>query len=198
MPADVKAATGLAERLEFTNSCSPEVGRLLTVLVAQAGPGKILELGTGCAVASAWMLAGLRPNQHFITVDNNPALHAQVSNLFASSKAEFVLGDWRSVLSQAPFAFAFVDIAQAKDDGEAVTEALIPGGLIMLDDFTPLELRLAKGHKSDKRREFWLEHPELYSVELLTTRHAFRHPCHQILDLLVSALLSYLLRHCQS
>jgi hypothetical protein len=48
-------------------------------------------------------------------------------------------------------------------DGEEVVALLVPGGTVVLDDLTP-------GRPGpDAVREFWLEHPQLAAIELLTT-----------------------------
>ena len=48
-------------------------------------------------------------------------------------------------------------------DGERVVGLLAPGGTVVLDDLTP-------GRSGpDPVREFWLEHPRLAAIELLTT-----------------------------
>ncbi|MGL4612170.1 MAG: O-methyltransferase [Trueperaceae bacterium] len=168
IPSLVEKALELAEQNNFQNSCLPEVGQLLRLLVASAKPGKIAELGTGCGVSSAWIVSGLQPEHHLLSVDNNALLHEAVTQLFVGeTRATFLLGDWHSVLGQGPFQFIFIDIAEAKDDSfNTVIDAVVSGGFILLDDFTPLHLR---EEKTDARREQWLNDPRLVAVELLTT-----------------------------
>lgn len=159
LPDDVQRALEESRKLGFTNSCTPEVGRLLRFFVAAAGPGTVAELGTGCGVGSAWLLSGLREGQTFVSVESNPAYHRRVSELFGNTpNATFLCGNWREALRYGPFQVVFVDIAEAKGAGaEAVVQALALGGVAVLDDFTP------KTHwppewrgKPDTRRDFWL------------------------------------------
>jgi predicted O-methyltransferase YrrM len=164
----VQEALELAKLVEFENSCIPEVGQLLCLLVAQAKAGVIAEIGTGCGVSSAWILSNLQPHQQFVSVEDNTALHQAVLELFGNEpRASFLSGNWRNILEHQPFQFAFVDVGDAKDKGvNEIVEATAIGGLIVLDDFTPLPLR---ENKADARRKSWLEHPKLIATEILTT-----------------------------
>jgi predicted O-methyltransferase YrrM len=55
----VARAQALAAAQGFTRSCTPEVGRLLYMLAAHVGEGRIGEPGTGTGVGAAWMANGL-------------------------------------------------------------------------------------------------------------------------------------------
>lgn len=171
-PRTVERTLELAAALGFTKTCLPEVGKLLRLLVMQAQAGTIGEIGTGAGVGSAWMLSGLRADQQFVSIDNEPHLHAAVQELLQDyARATFMLGDWRKILQHAPFTLLFVDVGEAKDAGaEEIVAALAPGGLAVLDDFTPVEHWPAEWHgKPDTRREFWLNHPSLHAVEVRTS-----------------------------
>ena len=55
-------ATARAREAGFPMSCDPAVGRLLAVLAAQLpGQARVLELGTGVGVGTAWIVSGLLP-----------------------------------------------------------------------------------------------------------------------------------------
>lgn len=172
VPDGVRRALEASQKQGFEKSCTLEVGRLLGLLAAAAGPGAVAELGTGCGVGSAWLLSGLPEEGRLVSVDANPAHHRAVTKLFGDApNAQFLCGDWRKALPYGPFRLIFVDVGEAKDAGaEAVMEALAVGGVAVLDDFTP-EARWPpewRG-KPDKRREFWLRHPQLRATEILTT-----------------------------
>jgi predicted O-methyltransferase YrrM len=168
LPVLVQEALELAHRKNFQNSCIHEVGQLLRLLVAGTNPGLIAEIGTGCGVSSAWMLCGLQPNQGFVSIENNLSYHQAVSKLFVSQpRATFLCGDWSDLLVYQPFQFVFVDVGDTKDNGvDRIVEATTRGGIIVLDDFTPLHLR---EDKHDVRREKWLNDSRLLSTEVLTT-----------------------------
>lgn len=171
MPAPVQRALELAERHTFEQSCLPEVGRLLRVLVAGVGAGSIGEIGTGCGVGTAWLLSGLRSDQHLYSIETDEARYAAVQGLFRDSpSATFLRGDWRELAAHAPFRFLFADGGRAKERGDEVLELLAVGGTLLLDDLTPEALwpETWRG-RSDPVRAFWLRHPDVRATEVLTT-----------------------------
>lgn len=172
VPDNVQRALELSRTHGFDNSCTPEVGSLLQLFVAAAGPGMVAELGTGCGVGSAWLLSGLREGQTFVSVESGQAHHQAVSEWFGDiPNATFLCGDWREALPYSPFQIVFVDVGEAKDAGaEAVVQALAIGGVAVLDDFTPETHWPPEWRgKPDTRRDFWLRHPDLVATEILTT-----------------------------
>jgi predicted O-methyltransferase YrrM len=172
VPKRVQRALEASRQGGFDKNCTPEVGSLLALLAAAAGPGTVAELGTGCGVGSAWLLSGLREGGRFVGVDANPAHHRVVTELFGDvPNTRFLCGDWREALPYGPFSLIFVDVGEAKDAGAAaVVEALALSGIVVLDDFTPEALwPLEWRGKPDARREFWLRHPRLRATEILTT-----------------------------
>lgn len=170
----VERALELSREYGFKNSCTPEVGKLLQLFVAAAGPGTVAELGTGCGVGSAWLLSGLREGQSFVSAESDLTYHRAVSKLFGDvPNARFLCGDWREALNYGPFQVVFVDVGEAKDAGAKVVQALAVGGVVVLDDFTP------EAHwppewrgRPDTRRDFWLQHPDMVATEILTTPEA--------------------------
>ena len=168
VPDNVQRALEGSRERGFKGNCIPEVGRLLQLFVAAAGPGTVAELGTGCGVGSA----GLREGQTFVSVESDGAYHRAVSALFGDiPNAHFLCGDWREALPYGPFQLVFVDVGEAKDAGaEAVVQALAIGGTAVLDDFTPETHWPPEWRgKPDTRRDFWLRHPDLVATEILTT-----------------------------
>lgn len=159
----------LVERaLGFEGSSIPEVGRLLHVLAAQRGRGRVGEIGTGTGVGAAWIVSALPPEVPFVTVELDAERAATASELFADDENAKVLhGDWHELMPpEAPFDLLFYDGGgkqQPELDGEQVIGLLAPGGTLVLDDLTPAR------PGPDLVREFWLEHPGLAAIELLTT-----------------------------
>ena len=168
MPPLVARALALAERTGFARSCSPEMGRLLQTLAGARGLERVGEIGTGCAVGSAWILSALDPEVSFLTVELDEDRATAAAELLAEDdNARVLLGDWREVMpSEAPFDFLFADGGKAKDE-EEVVGLLSPGGLLVLDDLTP-------GYADpDPVRELWLGHRRLVAVELqISSREA--------------------------
>jgi predicted O-methyltransferase YrrM len=168
-PPLVERALALAERLRFERSSIPEVGVLLHVLAAQRGRARAGEIGTGCGVASAWIVSALPPAVPFVTVERDAERAAAVAELFGEDPRVRVLaGDWHEVMpAEAPFDLLFYDGGGKQHpevDGEDVVGLLAPGGTVVLDDLTP-------GRPGpDPVRRFWLGHPDLAATEVLTTQ----------------------------
>lgn len=167
-PPLVERALGLERELGFERSSIPEVGRLLHVLAGQRGRARVGEIGTGSGVGAAWLVSALPPAVPFVTVELDAGRAAAAARLFAEDENVKVLhGDWHELMQpEAPFDLLFYDGGgkQRPDlDGEEVIGLLAPGGTVVLDDLTP-------GRPGpDPVREFWLEHPQLAAIELLTT-----------------------------
>ncbi len=161
LPPLVRRALDLERELGFERSCAPEVGRLLHVLAAERGRGRVAEIGTGAGVGAAWIVSALPPQTPFLTAELDPVRAAAARGLFRDDPNVRVLeGDWRETLPpEAPFDLLFYDAAKAlrpEEDGELAAGLLAPGGLAVLDDLTaPV-------------REFWLGRADLAATEVLT------------------------------
>ena len=164
-PPLVIRALAAAARLGFEKSCLPEDGALLHVLAARRGITRAAEIGTGAAVGSAWIVSALPPSTPFFTSEIDPGFATAAAELFADDPNVTVLeGSWLETLPpEAPFDFLFVDGGKAKDDIEAVIGLLAPGATAVLDDFW-FDPKLP-----DPRRDAWLQHPQLTTVELWVT-----------------------------
>lgn len=164
-PPLVRRALVLAEELGFEKSCRPEDGALLHVLAARRGTARAAEIGTGAGVGAAWIVSALPPQVPFFTAEVDPDLAARAASLFADDPNVTVLpGPWRESLpAEAPFDLVFVDASDAKDDPDAVVGLLAPGATAVLDDFwhDPAE--------PDPRRDGWLQHALLSTIELWVT-----------------------------
>jgi predicted O-methyltransferase YrrM len=167
-PPLVARARELERELGFTHSSIPEVGRLLHLLAAQRGRTRVGELGTGCGVGAAWIVSALPPAVPFVTVELDERLARASAELFAEDENVRVLqGDWHEQMPpEAPFDLLFYDGGGKQHpevDGEQVVGLLAPGATIVTDDLTPSRVT------HDTVREFWLNHPEIAALELLTT-----------------------------
>jgi predicted O-methyltransferase YrrM len=167
-PPLVARALALERQLGFTHSSFPEVGRLLHVLAAQRGRTRVGELGTGCGVGAAWIVSALPPAVPFVTVELDGTLARAAAELFAEDENVHVLhGDWHELMpAEAPFDLLFYDGGgkqHPERDGEQVVGLLAPGATVVMDDLTPG----AAVH--DVVRDFWLNHPQITALEMLTT-----------------------------
>src|SRR5215210_1825039 len=163
--------------MRFELSSSPQMGRLLAALAAQRPRGRFAEIGSGCGVGTAWLASALDPDAVLVTVESDGARAGAVERLFADRSGIRVLhGDWREMLpAEAPFDLLFFDGGEWKRgdvaaESEAALELVATGGVVVVDDLTPVELWPAEWRgKPDPVREFWLEDPRLRGVEILTT-----------------------------
>jgi predicted O-methyltransferase YrrM len=176
IPEIVRQVEARCHELGFDKNSRPETGRLLQTLVATVTDGAIAEFGGGCGYGTAWLLSGLRPSARLLTVENHARYAAALRDNFAGdARVEVIHGDWRELLARGPFRLAFVDVGPAKDAGaDLVVASLAPGGMALLDDFTPYELWPDEWRgKPDALRERWLRDPALRAVELrVSASHA--------------------------
>ncbi len=166
-PPLVQRALALERELGFERSCIREVGLLLHVLAAQRGRTRVGELGTGCGVGAAWIVSALPPSVPFVTVELDETRAGAAAELFAADENVTVLhGDWHELMpAETPFDLLFLDSGKQypEVDGEGVVGLLAPGATIVMDDLTP-------GRPGpDPVRGFWLNHPQIAALEILTT-----------------------------
>ncbi|MFB7132077.1 O-methyltransferase [Streptomyces sp. NPDC056237] len=171
VPPRVVAAESVACETGFKKSCIPEVGRLLRLAAAAKLHGIIAESGTGSGVGTAWLHSGLGAGARLVTVERDEELARRAAGVFADDKRVSVLtGDWRLLEQHGPFDVFFCDGGGKRDDPRRVVELLAPGGLLVLDDFTPSPHWPPRfGGEVDELRMFYLTHPALDATEILTT-----------------------------
>jgi len=170
VPSIVARALKLSHRTGFLRSSRNETGRLLAALAASR-QGTLAELGTGCGVGAAWLLSGKRDAAVVVTAEVDPALAEQVQHLFDDQPdVEVVSGDWTALAAHAPFSLLFIDARDAKENVDAVADLIEPGGLVVLDDFTPCSTwpPIYAG-RVDGLREQWLTDARFTSVEVMVT-----------------------------
>lgn len=171
VPARVLAAERIAVEAGFEKSCIREVGRLLRTAAAAKPGGVVAESGTGSGVGTAWLHSGLGVGARLVTVERDEKLARRAAGVFADdSRVGVLTGDWRLLERHAPFDVFFCDGGGKRDDPRRVVELLAPGGILVLDDFTPsAEWPPRFGGEVDELRLFYLTHPELDATEVLTT-----------------------------
>ncbi len=171
VPDRVAAAERHAAASGFTKSCTREVGRLLSATAAAKPRGVVAESGTGAGVGTAWLHSGLAAGARLITVERDETLAAHASAAFADDRRVTVLcGDWTLLAAHAPFDVFFCDGGGKRDAPDAVVDLLAPGGVLVLDDFTPSAgwPPVFEG-EVDELRLRYLTHPALVATEVLTT-----------------------------
>ena len=174
LPPLVAAAVAAARSAGFEYSCLPEQGRLLQVLAAGVGAGVIGETGTGYGVGLAWLASGAHPDARLISVERDPARAEAAAQVFADdSRVQVRCGEWTKLSQEAPFDLLVLDGGgQGKADEPPLDPGdwLQPGGLVVLDDFTPMTSwpPIFDG-QPDTARVYWMSHPRLRAAEVRVT-----------------------------
>ena len=168
VPPLVTRALELSRQEGFITATRHETGRLLATLAASR-TGTLAELGTGCGVGSAWISSGIGDNARVVSAELDPELAKKVQAIYAdASDIEVLAGDWTTLEQYAPFSLLFVDVRDVKHSVEAVCDLMEPGGIVVLDDFTPSETwpPIFEG-RVDIMREQWLTDPRFTAVEIM-------------------------------
>jgi predicted O-methyltransferase YrrM len=158
--ADSPPALGPIERdtraLSFTMASDYHTGALLRTLAASKPGGRLLELGTGTGLATAWLLAGMDAAARLITVDTEPALvEVARRHLGGDGRVTFLVRDGAEYLDTAdggPFDLIFADAWPGKYDHLDRALALLKaGGFYVVDDMLP-QANWPDGHAAHARR----------------------------------------------
>jgi predicted O-methyltransferase YrrM len=172
MPLLVRQAVARAHEAGFSYSCDPEVGRLLATLAAHLPVGaRVLELGTGTGVGTAWITCGLLPRTDVtvITAEKDDATAALAARGDWPGFVELRCVDALTVLGEADgFDLIFADAPGGKWEGlDRTIAALAPHGMLIVDDMTATPQWDAEQHDRQREvRQTLLGHPLLTSVEL--------------------------------
>lgn len=138
------------KEIEFGMPSEPLIGALLRLLVSSKPGGRILELGTGTGIATAWLLDGMDDHSTLTSVDNNESLQLLAAQaLGPDSRLRLVAEDGASFLKKQParsFDLVFADAMPGKY--EALEDALAVvkiGGFYVVDDMLP-QANWPEGH----------------------------------------------------
>lgn len=155
IPGTVRRLLARAAEIGFAMACDDRTGALLRTLAASKPSGRILELGTGVGVGSAWLLAGMNSGARLVTVEREPEL-ARIAHqeLGEDDRLEIVTTNadaWVAAYPGPGIDMVFVDCRPGKFHARsAVLNHLSPGGLYLADDLLP-QTHLARGSSSQSR-----------------------------------------------
>jgi predicted O-methyltransferase YrrM len=142
IPSLVTEAQAIADGTGFRLSCEPRTGALLRTLAAAKPGGRILEVGAGVGVGTAWLLAGMGDGTTLVTLEIDEEAADIVGRLFtAEPQVEVVHTDataWLETYTGPPFDLVFVDTTVTKfDRRDLLLRHMAPGALLVGDDLVP-------------------------------------------------------------
>ena len=84
-----------------------------------------------------------------------------------------VSADWSTLLDRGPFSLLFLDAREPKTSGADAIDLVEPGGIVVLDDFTPCSSwpPIYEG-RVDVLREQWLTDERFTTVEVMVASDA--------------------------
>ncbi|HET6253138.1 MAG TPA: HEXXH motif-containing putative peptide modification protein [Puia sp.] len=160
-----------ANELRFNMSCDDNVGRILAMLAASVpSGGRILEIGTGVGVGTAWIMEGLddRTDVEVISLEVQPALANATREWPWPSYVQIVVCDaLRTIGSIGTFDLVFADASPLKYGRiDTVLPSIRPGGILIVDDLG--EPSTSEQQRMDKNalRSVLTQHPDLHAVDM--------------------------------
>ena len=128
----------------------PLLGALLRVLAASRPGGRILELGTGTGLATAWLLDGMAADASLVSVDNDANVQQLAAQALGSdNRLTLVAEDGTAFLQRQParsFDLVFADAMPGKYEAlDAALAVVKPGGFYVVDDLLP-QVNWPEGH----------------------------------------------------
>ncbi len=143
-PVQLTEITRRSQELSFGMPSEPLLGALLKTLAASRPSGRLLELGTGTGIATAWLLSGMDSASLLTSIDTNAAVQDVARQVLeADARLTLVLEDGIAFLqAQQPRSFdlVFADAMPGKYDGlDHALEVVRVGGFYVIDDMLPQE-----------------------------------------------------------
>ena len=139
-----------SKEAQFGMASEPLLGALLRVLAASRPGGRILELGTGTGMATAWLLDGMAADASLVSVDNDAEVQRIAAHTLGSdSRLTLVAEDGTAFLRKQParsFDLVFADAMPGKYEAlDAALAVVKPGGFYVVDDLLP-QANWPEGH----------------------------------------------------
>ena len=149
-PAMLSAIVDRTAALAFSMPSEPRIGAMLRVLATAKPGGRMLELGTGTGLSTAWLLDGMDRDARLTSVDIDPKVQAVARAILGrDTRLEIITADAADFLrrqADASFDLIFADAMPGKYELLDETLALLrPGGLYIIDDMLP-QANWPEGH----------------------------------------------------
>lgn len=141
-PAKLAEIERRARDIGFGMNSDFAVGELLMALAASKPGGHFLEMGTGCGLGAAWLLAGMDADARLVTVDVDERPMAVARECLGDdTRIAFICDDGGAVLGRTPpasFDLVFADSWPGKFTHlDEALAAVKPGGIYLADDLDP-------------------------------------------------------------
>jgi predicted O-methyltransferase YrrM len=141
-PPALRQILECTQALNFNMASEPRTGALLRTLAASKPSGRLLELGTGTGIATAWLLSGMDAGSTLISVDTDAQVQAVAREFLGTDgRLTLIAEDGAAFLRRQPpesFDLVFADAMPGKyealDDALAVVKS---GGFYIIDDMLP-------------------------------------------------------------
>lgn len=141
-PKSIRSIDLDSRAIGFTMPSEPLTCSFLRTITAMKPSGKLLELGSGTGLSTAWILDGMDANSHLTTIDLDPSfLEILDRHLGADPRLTVICGEGDDLLRSLQgqkFDFIFADAWSGKYQllDEAL-DLLKPGGIYVVDDMLP-------------------------------------------------------------
>ena len=149
-PRHLAAILERTSELEFHMASERRTGALLRLLAASKPGGRLLEMGTGTGVATAWLLEGMDAAASLTSIDSDERVQSVARQILGhDSRLKLLTVDGAGFLWRQPkcsFDLVFADAMPGKY--VALEEALAivkPGGYYVVDDLLP-QTNWPEGH----------------------------------------------------
>ena len=142
VPAAYTAIESAGQAIAFSMPSDLQTGALLQTLVAAKPGGRVLEIGTGTGLATAWILAGMDAGSALLSLDNSAEFQAIAAEKLGHDARLTLLctdaGNWLETAQAAQFDLIFADAWPGKYANlNAALNCLAQGGLYVIDDMLP-------------------------------------------------------------
>ncbi|MEO6006807.1 MAG: class I SAM-dependent methyltransferase, partial [Vicinamibacteraceae bacterium] len=149
-PPALAAIQADSARLGFAMASEPRTGALLAVLAAAKPGGRLLEIGTGTGVGTAWLLSGMDASSRLDSVDTDKSvLDVARQHLGSDARVAFRLEDGAAFLTRADpdtYDLIYADAWPGKFTHlDAALACLRQGGVYVIDDLLP-QANWPEGH----------------------------------------------------
>lgn len=128
-----------SQAIDFSMPSDLQTGALLQMLAGSKPKGKLLEIGTGTGLATAWLLAGMDADSVLVSIDNDARYQGIAQQVLGSdTRLQLICtdaGQWLEENEATTFDLIFADAWPGKYANlDAALNALTIGGFYVIDD----------------------------------------------------------------